>query len=179
MALRTADDRTRAALGTAGVLLLASAAVLAGCVQQRETGPKAQVGSPEQASLGFFFNDDSERPDLTFGIANSDNIIFGMQCTKGARSLDIYDEDSGSAKTGQPLNLSSGGVRVSLPAQLSADQETGESFATVKTTSDIALVRSFRKTGEITFEIAGRKHSITASASDRAQIRRFFDACER
>ena len=177
MALRTADDGTGAALAAAGFLLLASAATLAGCVQQREPGPAGGAARLE-AKEGFFFNGDREQASLAYGAPNSDAVDFMLACTPGSRRVDITDVTH--AREGQMLALTSGSDAIELPIKVVADQAAGDQIAVANGPTDLRPLRTFRQTGRITVTLKpARPMALTASTPEQAEIARFFAVCER
>lgn len=185
MALQTAaDDRTSAALLGAGALLMAVAAVLAGCVQQREppaAGRTAQAEpGPIQSGMGFFLSSDTgEGAKLTYGRANSDDVWLMLQCQPGARKIDIVDARHPQAKKGDLLVLTSGKLQSALPAELQPDEANGGALAVAQASPGLPALDGFRRTGDLAVKLGAREYALTATAGEKGQIARFFSLCEK
>lgn len=181
MAFQTADRWTRTALAAAGALAVAAAAVLAGCVQQREPlapGPSART----EPGFGFFLTSSvDEGAKLTYGRANSDDVWLMLECQPGSRKVDIYDARHPNTRKGDMLTLSSGKMQSALPATVEPNQASSDgAMAVVHASPDLPALDGFRRTGVVAVKVAGaREYTLTATEAEKAQVARFFRACER
>ena len=176
MAVRTADDRTRRAILAAGALVVAGV-VLAGCAEQRPPTPSGQAARPPNA--GFFFNQDGDEARLAYGRANSDDVRLMLRCQAGQRQVEITDAAHGDARQGDSLVLIGGQARSALPAKVETNDESGGKLATAHADSALPALDGFRRTGAIAVKLGAREYTLSATAGERADIARFFSACER
>ncbi len=178
MALQTADDRTRAELAATGALLLAAAAVLAGCMAQREPAPPGGAAQVDPG-MGFFLSSTAdEGAKLTYGRANSDDVWLMLQCQPGARKIDIIDARHPQARKGDRLVLTSGKAQSALPADLQADESGGGALAIAEASPGLPALDGFRRTGDIAVKLGAREYALSATAGEKSQIARFFSLCE-
>jgi hypothetical protein len=178
MALHTADDRTKPAIAAAGALV--AAAILAGCVQQREPPAPGQTARTEPG-MGFFLTStDDEGAKLTYGRANSDDVWLMLQCRPGSRKVDIFDARHPGARKGDMLTLTSGRVQSALAPTLEPNPAINDGVVVrAQVTTDLPALDGFRQTGAVAVKLGSREYALSASAGEKAQIARFFSACER
>jgi hypothetical protein len=174
MAPPTADDRTRSATLAGAVLFVA---VMAGCMAQRAPAPpRIQARLPSE---GFFFNRDDGEATLAYGRADSDDVRLMFRCEAGKRLVEITDAGHGEARTGDVLVLTSGKARSALPVSVEANDESGGKLAIAHADPALPALDGFRRTGDIEVSVGSRRYGLSATAGERAEIARFFTACDR
>jgi hypothetical protein len=180
MALHTAVDRTRAALVAAGVLLVAGAAVLEGCMQQRAPSPPGQAVQL-RPGMGFFLSRDADEGwKLAYGQANSDNVRLMLECQPGSRKIDLFDLGHAAARKGEMLTLTSGKVQSAIAAGVEPDEAGGDrSVVIVHTTPDLPALDGFRHSGLLAVKLGSHEFALTASPAEKPEIARFFSGCEK
>jgi hypothetical protein len=182
MALHTAaTTRTQGAIGlgaAVGVSLVALAAILTGCTQQRTPAPPG-VAAAVGPKAGFFFNRTDDVVTLAYGLPNSDAVTLMLHCEAGKRAIEITDAGHRDAKPGQMLTLSSGNVQSALPVKLASDEESGGALAVAHASPDLPALDGFRRTGLISVKMGERQYALTASSGEKTSVARFFSACER
>lgn len=180
MALQRADDGTKRALGAAGALLVAGAAVLSGCTQQRAPAPPGRAAQVAPG-MGFFLDrTDDEGLKLAYGRANSDDVWLMLQCRPGTRQLEVFDMRHPKARTGEMLILVSGNMQSALPIAVQPDASTSEgAVAQAHASPDLPALNNFRHSGTLQVKLDGRDYALTATPAEKVQIARFFRGCER
>lgn len=180
MALHTADDRMKARFAAAGALVVAAAALLTGCVQQREPPAPGQTSRTEPG-MGFFLTStDDEGAKLAYGRANSDDVWLMLQCRPGSRTVEIYDARHPGARKGDMLTLTSGQVQSALAPTLEPNPAVNDGvMVRAQATTGLPALDGFRHTGAVAVKLGSREYALSASAAEKAQIARFFSACER
>jgi hypothetical protein len=180
MALQIADDRTAAALLAAGALLVASAGVLAGCMQQRAPAPPGQAAQI-QPGMGFFLDrNEDEGWKLAYGQGGTDNVWLMLECKPGSRKLDVFDIRHDGARKGEMLTLTSGKIQSAVSASVEPDEASGDGkVVIVHTSPDLPALDGFRHSGSLAVKLGAREYALSASPAEKPQIARFFNGCER
>jgi hypothetical protein len=178
MALHTADDRTTTALLAAGVLVVAGALTMAGCMQQRAPAPPGQAAQT-QPGMGFFLtSNDDEGWKLAYGEDGTDNVWLMLECKPGSHKVEVFDLRHRDARKGDVLALRSGQVQSVLPTSLEPDDENGVTVL-AHGTPELPALDGFRHTGSIAVKVRGREYALSASSAEKPQIAKFFSRCER
>jgi hypothetical protein len=178
MALRTAEEKARAAILAGGAALVAGAAALAGCVEQKSP-PAPDRPAQLSPGEGFFLNRDDDRVSLAYGRANSDDVRLMLACQAGRKEVEITDAGHRDAHAGQMLVLTSGKVQSALPTTVAADAESGGNLAVARAGTGLRALDGFRRSGALSVKLGAREYALSASESEKALIARFFSACER
>jgi hypothetical protein len=179
MALHTVDSRRPGALAAACALLVAGAAVLAGCVQQRAPAAPGQTAKT-QPGMGFFLDrNEDEGWKLAYGKDGSDDVWLMLQCKPGSRKLDVLDQRHPKARKGDLLTLSSGKMQSAVPTVLEADESGDGPLVVAHTTPDLPALDGFRRTGALAVKLGSREYVLTATQAEKPQIAKFFSGCER
>jgi hypothetical protein len=178
-ATRDAVARRAIGLGAAvGASLVAGAAILSGCMQQRAPAPPG-VAATVGPKAGFFFNRTDDVVTLAYGLPNSDAVTLMLHCEAGKRAIEITDAGHRDAKAGQMLTLASGHVQSALPVKLASDEESGGALAVAHASPDLPALDGFRRTGLISVKMGEHQYVLIASGDEKSGIARFFAACER
>jgi hypothetical protein len=174
MALGAANDGTRSPSPGARVLF---AVLLAGCVAQQAPAPPGQTARlPDE---GFFFDQEGSDARLAYGRANSDDVQLMLRCEAGQGQVEITDAVLGEAKTGDLLLLISGKAKSALPARVETNEESGGRLAIVQADTSASALDGFRRSGVIAVRLGTRQYELSATASEKAAIARFFSLCDR
>lgn len=191
MSPRTADDGTRAALlAAAGALAVAA---LAGCTaqqvpaapgQQAAAPPGESAAPPVQAARppneGFFV---SSNPDegfkLAYGRDDSDDVRLMLQCQPGSGQIEIIDAGHPEGRAGQMLILTSGRTESALAPTLQTNEESGSVDVVAHAAPGLPALDGFRRSGDIGVKMGARSYALSATASEKVEIARFFSMCDR
>jgi hypothetical protein len=174
MAIRTADDRTGAAILAGAALLIA---VLAGCMAQQAPAPPGQAA--RLPSEGFFFAQDGGEAKLAYGRANSDDVRLMLTCQAGKRLVEITDAGHGEARKGDVLILTSGKTRSVLAANVEINDESGGKLAIARADPALPALEGFRRSGALAVKLGSREYALSATVGEQAAIARFFSVCAR
>lgn len=178
MTLGVADDRTNAALAGAGAVLLAGAAILAGCMpQQAFAQPGARPSDGNKASFSYV-NEDGEGPKLVYGVIGSDEVDLMLECRLAPGQIEIIDARNHDAKVVDWITLMSDNAQSALPARLELDEEHGGNLVVAHADARLPALRAFRRSGVISIKLGAHQYLLTASAREKGDITRFFTACE-
>jgi hypothetical protein len=179
MALHTADHRTRAALAAAGALLVATAAILGGCMQQRAPAPPGQTAQVQPA-MGFYLTStEDEGLKLAYGREGSDDVWLMLQCKPGSHKVEVYDQRHPNARKGDLLTLSSGKMQSAIPTTLEKDESGEGALVLAHTSPDLPALDGFRRTGALAVKLGSREYALNATPAEKPQIAKFFNGCER
>jgi hypothetical protein len=126
---------------------------------------------------GLFFNDQGETVALAYGLPNSDTVQLFLQCPKGQGRVEVSDILRG--KPVSTLVLSSDGRRASIPVTVDPGETEGQRTLSGHTAVSDPALAGFRRTGVIKVTQGPVRYAVTASASERASVERFFKVCER
>jgi len=175
MALRTADDGARSAMLAGGA---AAVAVLAACAEQSAPAPPGRTARlPDE---GFFVGDNpDEGLKLVYGRDGTDDVRLMLECRPGSRTIQIIDAGHPGAHRGQPLILTSDGVRSTLPATIEADETAEDPEVIAHAAPDLPALAGFRRSGVIGVKLGSGEYTLSATASEKAEIAHFFSGCER
>ncbi len=168
MALLKAKTEAGTALAAVGLLALAAC-------DSRDRQPAARL----EPGVGFFLNQDVDSASLAYGPANSDDLGLMLQCRMGSRRVQVSDLARRGARGDAVLTLASGAARSPLKAKVMTDEESGQPLASAQAPTDLPALAAFRRSGQLSVELAGRQEDMAANAAERASIARFFAACER
>jgi hypothetical protein len=171
----TADTRTliAAAMACAGLC------VLAGCDMQGRQPAPAEGAARLAPGAGFYFNQDGDTASLAYGRADSDDVDLMLQCSRGSHRVEVSALTPRMTRGAAPLTLVSGPVKSDLQAQVTPDEENAGGLASASAASDAPVLAAFRKTGRLSFRLAGRQQAFAATAGEQVGVARFFAACER
>lgn len=148
-------------LALAAVML---ATTLAGCAHEK------------MANTGYqwaYLGDDAVQPQLAYGRPNSDDVVLMIRCHPGLDAIDV----SATGLSGNGLVLASGRSESRFEGTTVQDPMSGDLLEARGKTSAPALA-AFRLSGDLAVLTKGERHSLTATARDRGEVKAFFKACE-
>jgi hypothetical protein len=152
--------------------VLTGTALVAACSHD-DRGTALNTAMP--ADFGFHFLDEGPSAKLAFGQANSDNVGLMLQCAKGSRTVEVSDIiRTTSAPT---LMLASGGQQSNIAVE--TQPGPGAALAVGTAPSGSGALAGFRRSGQIEVSYAGARYAMTAKPQERADVERFFAACDR
>jgi hypothetical protein len=158
--------------GIAIATLLTGTALLAGCTTE-DSGSALVTTMP--AEFGFHYLDEGPSAKLAYGQANSDNVGLMLQCSKGSKIVEVTDMVRTEAAP--TMMLVSAGQQSSVAMKV--EPGPGAAIATGRTPAGTPALVGFRKSGKIEVTYAGAKYGIAAKPQERANVERFFVACEK
>jgi hypothetical protein len=138
------------------------------------TAEAQAVHGDARDDLGWVAVADSGRTNLLFGVADSDQIFFGLSCSGAGRvAFADYSLSPEDARRGA-LTLVSGEERALLPVR----SEVDDTFAmgTGELPANAPVLAAFRRTGRLGMP-GGKDGYSAATGAELAQIERFFRAC--
>jgi hypothetical protein len=151
--------------------VLAGAALLVGCTQDGRQEPIATSLAP---GFGLYYLDEGASAKLAYGQANSDNVGLMLQCAKGSRLVEVSDTvRSAPAPT---LVLASDGRTSALKAEVQSGE--GSPMVLARAPAASPALAGFRRSGRIEVSYAGLRYGVAAKPQERADVERFFAACE-
>lgn len=152
--------------------VVTGSALLAACTHE-DRGGALQMATP--VDFGFHYLDEGPSAKLAYGQANSDNVGLMLQCAKGSRTVEVSDIVRSTAAP--TLTLASGSQRSNIAVEVQPGP--GAAVAVGKTPVAAAALAGFRKSGRIEVSYAGARYAMAAKPQERANVERFFAACER
>ena len=152
--------------------LLTGSALLVGCTHE-DAGSALQTTMP--AEFGFHYLDEGPSAKLAYGQANSDNVGLMLQCSKGSKIVEV--SDMVRTQSAPTMLLTSAGQQSSVAMKV--EPGPGAAVATGRTPAGTPALVGFRKSGRIEVSYAGAKYGMAAKPQERANVERFFAACDR
>lgn len=153
--------------------LLIGSAILASCTH--EGGDVALQTTTFPAEFGFHYLDEGPSAKLAYGQANSDNVGLMLQCSKGSKVVEV--SDMVRTQAAPTMTLASSGQQSNV--SMKVEPGPGAAVATGRTSAESPALAGFRKSGQIEVTYAGFKYGMRAKPQERANVERFFAACER
>ena len=164
-----ARPKTRALLIGSG--LAVGALAIAACQQVMQ--PRDAAAGLMAQGYGLHYVDTGDAAKLAYGKANSDNVGLMLECDKGARTLEISDIARGQDK----LVLRSNGQRSDFAGEIASGP--GAPVLVATGVINAPALQAFRETGKVEVGDGAVRYNVRADRGERADVERFFSACER
>ena len=143
---------------------LSLAATLAGCAHE-----KVALDGYRWAYLA----DGSEAPRLAYGRPNTDDVVMMISCRPGQDQVNV----SAVGLSGGEIVLASGRTESRFSAVRVDDALSQGGFLEGRGKTSAPALDGFRRSGDLALLTKGERHSLSADAADRGQVKAFFKAC--
>lgn len=161
------------------ILALAAAALTASaCATAAPNAPAstASSGSPvPMEGYDWFFHIDADAARLAYGLAESDDLRLGLDCTRASGRLSLNGVASNDAKP--EFHIESGGETERFPAQAEPSQLNDGVFLSAEAPADAPVFRRFRQVGWLALWQDGTRQAYAPHPGSAPNIERFFAFC--
>lgn len=167
--------RSPTILALAALALTASACATAA---PTATAPAsaASGGSPAPVEgYDWFFQVDEETARLAYGLAESDDLRLGLDCTRASGRLSLSGIASEGAKA--EFHIESGGETARFPAGSERSQLHDGVILTAEAPADAPVFQRFRRVGWLALWQDGTRQAYAPHPLSAPNIERFFAFC--
>jgi len=155
--------------------LLALSALAACATPAPVSAPPAGPSPAPVAGYDWFLHQEPRENSLTYGLANSDEVKLKLSCSTASGVLDL------AAVLDKPpsrLRLESGGDMETYPAVSEPAGLTSGHYAEAQARTKDPVFQRFRRLGWIALWEGEERRAYAAHPQSRADIERFFVACD-
>jgi hypothetical protein len=158
------------------VLALTTSACATAAPDAPTTPPTASSGSPAPVEgYDWFFHTDADAARLAYGLAESDDLRLGLDCTRASGRLSLSGVAENAAKP--EFHIESGGETERFPAAAEPSQLNGGVFLTAEAPADAPVFRRFRQVGWLALWQDGERQAYAPHPASAPNIERFFAFC--
>jgi hypothetical protein len=168
----------------ATTLFLAAGAValsVAGCASVKPDAAPAEItasGPAPVSGYDWFFNEDDHTREvsLSYGVAESDQVVLGLHCTRGDGESTLVR----SVPNGWPARilLESGGDTETYAAQAEEDPVQDGQFLTAKAKTSDPVFKRFRRLGWLAVLDDQNRTMMAPHAGSATRVEAYFAACD-
>lgn len=166
----------------APVLIVLSGMVLgaAACATvETPVEPAPAVVSPGApapvADHDWFYHRDGEEARLVYGLAESDDLRLGLDCSQGSGRLALSAVGGPDAKP--EIYIEAGGETERFPAQSEPSELHEGVFLTAEAAADAPVFQRFRRVGWLALWLDGERQAYAPHPESAPNIERFFAFC--
>lgn len=156
---------------------LTLAATACATVETPAGSPAASAsGAPAAVEgLDWFYHRDGDEARLVYGLAESDDLRLGLDCSRSSGRLSL--SASGGPDAPAEILLEAGGETGRFPAQSEPSQLHDGVFLSAQATADAPVFRRFRQVGWVALWQGGERHAYAPHPESAPDIERFFAFC--
>lgn len=159
---------------TVAVLLGQTGAVAA---EPQTSAPIQQVEVLEHATVGWHLVYEGDRAKLAYGIADTDQILVMFSCGAGDRTVQVFGQVTPDTES---VRLTSASLMSDVAVEAEVDPLSGAMVAETEMPVRSSALQGFRDSGRLTLAAAGgREVPAHALQAEQADVRAFFDHCDR
>ena len=164
---------TRTILALTVLALTASACATAG---PDTTTPTASSGPPAPVEgYDWFFHADEDAARLAYGLAESDDLRLGLDCSRASGRLSLSGVAQDASKP--EFYIESGGETGRFPAEAEPSQLNDGVFLSAEAPADAPVFRRFRQLGWLALWRDGTRQAYAPHPASAPNIERFFAFC--
>lgn len=163
----------------AGAGLAVAALVAQPDVVAAEPQPQApaMTETVAHAPVGWHLVQEGDQAKLAYGVANTDQILVMFACAAGDRSVQVFGL---AAPETDSVRFTSAARTTDVGVETELDPMSGSAMIETALPLSAAALQGFRETGRLTLTSDdGRSVPAHAVQSEHADVRAFFDHCER
>jgi len=127
------------------------------------------------ADHDWFYHLDGEDARLVYGLAESDDLRLGLDCTRGSGRLALSAVGGPDAKP--EIHVEAGGETERFPAQSEPSQLHDGVFLTAEAEADAPVFQRFRRIGWLALWLDGERQAYAPQPESAPNIERFFAFC--
>ena len=157
---------------------LALGAAACSTVQSPEEPAPAVVSSGSPAPVAghdWFYHRDGSEARLVYGLAESDDLRLGLDCTEASGRLVLNAMGGPDAKP--EILIEAGGETGRFPAESEPSQLHEGVFLTAAADADAPVFQRFRRVGWLALWLDGERQAYAPHPESAPNIERFFAFC--
>ena len=157
--------------------LTLGAAACATVESPTEPAPGAMAsGAPAPvADHDWFYHRDGSEARLVYGLAESDDLRLGLDCSQGTGRLALSAVGGPDAKP--EIYIEAGGETERFPAQSEPSELNDGVFLTAEADADAPVFQRFRRLGWLALWLDGERQAYAPQPESAPNIERFFAFC--
>jgi hypothetical protein len=158
--------------------LAAAALTVSACATATPDAPAGTVSSGSPAPVegyDWFFNTDEDAARLAYGLADSDDLRLGLDCTRASGRLSLSGVADAPAKP--EFLLEAGGETERFPARSEPSELHDGVFLSADAAADAPVFQRFRRVGWLAIWADGVRETYAPHPSSVPNIERFFAFC--
>ena len=133
-------------------------------------------GSPAPvANHDWFYHRDGEEARLVYGLAESDDLRLGLDCSQGSGRLALSAVGGPDAKP--EIYIEAGGETERFPARSEPSELHEGVFLTAEAAADAPVFQRFRRVGWLALWLDGERQAYAPHPESAPNIERFFAFC--
>lgn len=138
--------------------------------------PAASSGSPVPVEgYDWFFHAEDDAARLAYGLAESDDLRLGLDCTRASGRLSLSGVAAAGAKP--EFHLESGGETERFPAEAEPSRLHDGVFLSAEAPADAPVFQRFRRIGWLALWQGGSRQAYAPHPASAPNIERFFAFC--
>ena len=157
---------------------LALAAAACATVETPPAPPPAVASSGPPAPIAdhdWFYNRDGGQARLVYGLAESDDLRLGLDCSEGAGRVALSAVGAPDAKP--EIHIEAGGETERFAANSEPSQLNDGVFLTAEADADVPVFQRFRQVGWLALWLDGERQAYAPHPESAPNIERFFAFC--
>ena len=136
----------------------------------------ASSGAPAPvADHDWFYHRDGSDARLVYGLAESDDLRLGLDCSQGTGRLALSAVGGPDAKA--EIYIEAGGETERFPAQSEPSELNDGVFLTAEADADAPVFQRFRRVGWLALWLDGERQAYAPQPESAPNIERFFAFC--
>lgn len=158
-----------------GLALGAAACATVETPTEPATGVASSGAPAPVADHDWFYHRDGSEARLVYGLAESDDLRLGLDCSQGTGRLALSAVGGPDAKP--EIYIEAGGETERFPAQSEPSELHDGVFLTAEADADAPVFQRFRRTGWLALWLDGERQAYAPQPESAPNIERFFAFC--
>lgn len=158
-----------------GLALGAAACATVETPTEPATGVASSGAPAPVAAHDWFYHRDGSDARLVYGLAESDDLRLGLDCSQGTGRLALSAVGGPDAKP--EIYIEAGGETERFPAQSEPSELHDGVFLTAEADADAPVFQRFRRTGWLALWLDGERQAYAPQPESAPNIERFFAFC--
>lgn len=167
--------RAPALIILAGLALGAAACVTVETPTEAAPGVESSGAPVPVADHDWFYHRDGSEARLVYGLAESDDLRLGLDCSQGSGRLALSAVGGPDAKP--EIYIEAGGETARFPALSEPSQLNDGVFLTADADPDAPVFQRFRQVGWLALWLDGERQAYAPQPESAPNIERFFAFC--
>ncbi|RZJ02133.1 MAG: hypothetical protein EON90_00630 [Brevundimonas sp.] len=167
--------RSPTILALTALALTASACATAAPEAPAPAGAASSGAPAPVEGYDWFFHADADAARLAYGLAESDDLRLGLDCTRASGRLSLSGVAAAGAKP--EFHIESGGETERFPAESEPSQVNDGVFLSADAAADAPVFQRFRRVGWLALWQDGARQAYAPHPASAPNIERFFAFC--
>jgi hypothetical protein len=167
--------RAPALIILAGLALGAAACATVETPTEAAPGVESSGAPVPVADHDWFYHRDGSEARLVYGLAESDDLRLGLDCSQGSGRLALSAVGGPDAKP--EIYIEAGGETARFPALSEPSQLNDGVFLTADADPDAPVFQRFRQVGWLALWLDGERQAYAPQPESAPSIERFFAFC--